>query len=268
MKNSLLTIFIVLIFGLPLSAQDSQRNLGPSKGTVDVSLLLGKAQSFSNWLVLPDANSSSYSIQTPGMYSDITNNSAINMIGVEGKWFFSKTWALRLTAVGNISAGKGYEGSPGVPAAAGTTTVLLPFYAGVPSLTNHEVIVNVGFDKYFATSNDHLFWYLAPVINFHYNRLTGKNSADFVATSQAPYFAIVDPGTARYGEGVGIGLSGITGCEYYTKEGVFFGFEIRGANYTYLMNTQRPMDGLSTLKSDSHNFSFLSQPTLKIGFRF
>ena len=257
-----------LILGLPLCAQEKPKDLGPTKGTFDVSLQMGKTQSFSNWLTLPDANGTSYSVQTPGMYSDITNNSMINMIGLEGKWFFSKTWALRVSGMGNICAAKGYEGSPGVPAITGTSTVLLPFYAGVPSLTNHEIIANVGFDKYFATSNNHLFWYIAPVINFHYNRLTGENSANFTAISQPPYFTVDDPGTVRYGEGVGIGLSGIIGCEYYAKEGIFFGFEIRSVNYTYLMNTQLPMVGLTNLKSDSHNFSFLSQPTIKIGFKF
>lgn len=265
MKNRLLILFIIFILVMPAWAQ--QEKIGPSKGAVNISLLMGKNQSIGSWLTLPDANSTSYSITTPGMNPNISDNSAINMIGVEGKWFFKDTWALRLSGMGNISAAKGYEGTIGAPAANGAS-VLLPFYSGVPSLTNHEVFANVGVDKYFTTKNEHLFYYLSPVINFQYNRLTGKNSADFTPKTDAPYFNVVDPGTVRYGEGFGIGLSGIIGCEYYTDGGIVFGFEVRGINYTYLLNTQLPMEGLNTLKSDSHNFSFLSQPTVKIGFRF
>lgn len=289
MKNKLYILLIILIIVVPAKGQQKnveaapgkyknipaslsteqgkQGDVGPKKGTVNISLLMGKTQSFGGWLTLPDANSTSYSIQTPGMNSSISDNPAINMIGIEGKWFFSNKWALRVSGMGNISAAKGYEGSPGVPATS-DGTVLLPFYGGVPSLTNHEVIANLGVDRYFATPNNHLFWYLAPVINFHYNRLTGKNSTDYSAMAKAPYFNVVDPGTVRYGEGVGLGLSGIAGVEYYATGGFVFGFEVRGVNYTYLLNSQRPMDGLNTLKSDCHNFSILSQPTLKIGFKF
>lgn len=267
MKNRIFILFIISLLVLPAAAQKKEGEIGPSKGTKVISLLMGKSQSFGSWLTLPSANSTSYSIQTPGMYPGITDNSAVNMIGIEGKWFFSDTWALRVSGMGNIGVAKGYEGSPGAGGTNGAS-VLLPFYSGVPSLTNHEVIVNLGVDKYFATANDHLFWYLAPVINFHYNRLTGINSADYAPQTEAPYFTVVDPGTIRYGEGVGIGLSGIAGIEYYTNGGIVFGFEVRGASYTYLLNTQLPMTGLNNLKSDSHNISFLSQPTLKVGFRF
>jgi len=264
MKNRLLILFIIFIFVVPGWAQ--QEKIGPSKHTFNVSLLMGKNQSFGSWLELPDANQTSYSIKTPTV-SGTSDNSAVNMIGIEGKWFFKDTWALRFSGMGNINSAKGYDGLLGAPNANGAS-VLLPYYSGVPSYTNHLVVANIGFDKYFATKNEHLFWYAAPVINFQYNRLTGVNSASYTAKAEAPYFTVVDPGTVRYGEGFGIGLSGIIGAEYYTDGGIVFGFEVRGANYTYLLNTQLPMEGLNTLKSDSHNISFLSQPTVKIGFRF
>ena len=256
----------MLIYVVPIRAQQENK-IGPSKKTVNVTLLMGKNQSFNSWVTLPSANSAAYSIQTPGMYPVITDNSAVNMIGIEGKWFFSNTWALRVSGMGNIGSAKGYDGTIGIPAMGGAPT-LLPFYSSVPYVTNHEVVANVGFDKYFATNNEHLFWYLAPVVNFQYKRLTGVNSADYTSKTTAPYFDVVDPGTVRYGEGLGVGLSGIIGCEYYTEGGFVFGFEVRGANCTYLLNTQVPMEGLDALKSDTYNYSFLSQPTLKIGFRF
>jgi hypothetical protein len=265
MKNKLILTLIISFFVLAAKAQENDP--GPKKGTKIISLLIGKNQSFGNWLVLPAANQTAYSIQTPGLYPVISDNPATNMIGIEGKWFFARTLALRVSGMGNISAALGYEGVPGISDSNGPST-LVPFYSGVPSLTNHEVLANLGIDKYFATRNKHLFWYLAPVLNFHYNRLTGQNSADFVPTTSAPYFQQVDPGTIRYSEALGAGLSAVFGVEYFTTGGLVFGFEAQGANYTYLCNSQVPMEGLSTLKSDTHNVSFFTRPTLKIGFKF
>ena len=39
-------------------------------------------------------------------------------------------------------------------------------------------------------------------------------------------------------------------------------------SYTYNMTTYKPQEGLSNLDADSHNFSFLSAPTIKISFKF
>jgi hypothetical protein len=268
MKNTFILLLIIPFLIVPsVSAQENDGAIGPRKGNKIISLLTGKDQTFGNWLALPDANQISYEIQVPLMGTSISENSAINMLGIEAKYFLTDKWALRLSGTGNISVAKGYEGVPGVSDANGVST-LVPFYSQVPSLSNHEVIAGIGLDRYFSTKNKHVFWYLAPVINFHYNRLTGENSTDYLPITEAPYFRIVDPGTIRYAEGLGAGLSGNIGIDYFTSSGIVFGFEVQGANYTYIRNTQLPMQGLSTLKSDSHNIAFLAYPTLRIGFKF
>ena len=257
-------IFIILAAWLgPLFAQEEQESTpGPKKGTVTVSLILGNASTYEdgNWLTLPAGGASSYTIYSPNLYNYPTKNSLINMVGAEGKWFFSDTWAVRLSGAALINTSPSHEGTPGVSLTYDETTTAIPTYMDVPARESTEIIVNAGVDKYFATKNPNLFWYVSPVINFQYARKSG-----YEVTGVDP---TVDPGTTRYAEGWGLGLSGIAGVEYYTNCGLVFGFELRGANYTYTMNSIRPEDGLSPLRADNHNFSFLSQPVVKIGFKF
>ncbi|MEL7585682.1 MAG: BT1926 family outer membrane beta-barrel protein [Prolixibacteraceae bacterium] len=260
MKKLIIFLTVTISFG-PLAAQKTVP--GPEKGTVTVALMLGSAATYEsgNWLMLPDppvTGESSQTVYSPNLYNYPTRNSLINMIGAEGKWFFSDTWALRLNGAGLFSSSPAYEGTPGV---AGSDPVSsIPTYNDVPAREDAELIMNVGVDKYYNTSNKNLFWYIAPVANFHYARKTG-----FEVTATNP---ATDPGTTRYAEGWGIGLSGIAGIEYFANSGLVFGFEIRGASYTYTMNNMLPQDGLKNLKADNHNIGFLSQPMVKIGFKF
>ena len=261
MKRILILFVILIWFGTIIQAQEEKSGIGPSKGTVTVSLLLGNnaASNYNYWVALPEANQSSYSLSSYYNYNGyyLGNNSLVNMVGAEAKWFFTNTLALRLNGSTMLNAQPAYEGSPAVVV---NKVVAIPEYKDVPARANANVFINIGVDKYFDTRNEHLFWYVAPVVNFDYARVSGFEVAGVDPT--------VDPGTTRYAEQYGIGLSGILGAEYYTEGGIVFGFELRAANYTYSMNSILPAEGLKPLRSDNHNVSFFSQPTVKIGFRF
>ena len=264
MKRILL-IFVISVWFGAVGAQEQkqeQTRIGPSKGTVTASLILGNTSTYANsgWLQLPAVNgtSSTYMISSPYIYNYPTSNSLVNMIGVEGKWFFCDKWAVRLMGAARLDATPAYEGTAGVPASDPISAI--PTYADVPARGSTEVIINAGVDKYFTTKNEHLFWYVSPVATFQYGRKSGFEVTGVDATA--------DPGTSRYAEGFGIGLSGVVGAEYYTTSGIIFGFELRGVSYMYTLNSILPAEGLKPLRSDNHNISFLSQPTLKIGFRF
>lgn len=258
MKKFILYILVAGWFGL-LSAE-AQTNVGPQKGTVTVSLLVGSASSYSNgqWLQVPDANQTLYSVYSPSLNNYPTNGSLVNMAGIEGKWFFSNTWAARLSTAALLSASPSYEGVPGVMAenpAAG-----IPNYSQVPGTQEAEVVINAGVAKYYKTKNDHLFWYFSPVGHFQYARKKAFNVTDYDLT--------IDPGTDRYAEGIGFGASANFGIDYFTNSGITFGFEIQGASYIYTMNNLLPAEGLKLLSADNHNISFFSQPMVKIGFKF
>lgn len=256
-----LIVFIILFVAVGGSLKAQEQTVpGPQKGTVTVSLLLGNSSTYNNgnWLQLPGADQSSYTVYSPITGTYPTDNSLVNMIGVEAKWFFSNSWALRLGGAALLSSSPSYEGIPGVEGSSIVTTI--PTYNDVPARENAEVIVNLGFDKYFATRNQNLFWYVAPVGTFHYARKTGYEVSGVDPT--------VDTGTTRYGEAWGAGLSAIAGAEYYTTSGIFFGFEITGGSCVYTKNSLLPQEGLKPLCADNFSFSFLSSPTVKIGFKF
>jgi len=262
----ILVIFVILVsFGI-VQAQEVIKEvirIGPTKGTVTASLVLGNSSTYSNngWLALPSANQSTYSIVSPSLSQNPTQNSLVNMIGIEGKYFLTNTLALRLNGSTVFDATPGYEG---VPAVTLNDAVILPGYNDIPARANAEVIINAGVDKYFATKNAHLFWYAGPVLNFHYGRKTGFE----VTGSTADTNVDVSTTSTRYAEAYGFGISGVAGAEYYTTSGIVFGLELRGISYMYTVNSILPVEGLKTLRSDNHNISFLSLPTIKIGFRF
>jgi hypothetical protein len=279
MKRILL-IFVILSWFGSLQAQEKDKNevIGPVKGTITASMIFGNATTNSGWLQLPGNSQSSYSVYSPYSTNYPTYNNLFNMIGVEGKWFFSDKWALRLNGASLLSATPGYEGVPGVSLRTNLLTpgfegngnywlsqptssyTVIPTYSDVPARASSDVIINIGVDKYFSTKNEHLFWYASPVVNFIYSRATG-----FEVGGASP---TVDPGTTRYGESFGIGLSGVCGAEYYTRTGIVFGFELRGVSYLYSYNSILPTEGMKVLSSDNHSVSFLSQPVIKVGFRF
>lgn len=259
MKRILL-IFVILIGFGTLQAQEQtqeQTVIGPAKGTVTVSLLLGNASTYATSALPSSSSDLSYNVTSPYFQSSNGYNGLVNMLGVEGKWFFSNTLALRFSGATMLNSIPAYEGVPGVNTG---NLANIPTYEDVPARSNADVIINMGIDKYFATKNSHLFWYASPVINFQYGRKTGFDVSGVDPTQ--------DPGTTRYAEQFVIGLSGIMGAEYYTTSGIVFGFELRGISYMYVRNSILPSEGLKPLMSDSQNITFLSQPTVKIGFRF
>jgi hypothetical protein len=49
---------------------------------------------------------------------------------------------------------------------------------------------------------------------------------------------------------------------------LFVGIDVRPVAYQYSIYSERPKVGLKSIASDNHAFSFIAQPTLKLGFRF
>ena len=70
------------------------------------------------------------------------------------------------------------------------------------------------------------------------------------------------------GEAFGYRVAGVTGFDYFVSKALFISIEIRPIAYDYTVYNIRPQVGLKLLSSDSHGFDFLSNPMLKIGFRF
>ena len=69
-------------------------------------------------------------------------------------------------------------------------------------------------------------------------------------------------------------LAGLSGHNSYRRldifisKALFISIEIRPVTHDYTVYNIRPQAGLKLLSSDSYGFNFLSNPMLKIGFRF
>lgn len=179
------------------------------------------------------------------------------MIGIEGKWFFSNAWALRL------GGGLGFTNNPGYTAKPGTVDEdsepgdgSVPDYRAVGDGQNLKYNVYTGIDRYFQSKKvSNLYFYTGAQVGFAY----GLNQVKFdEETSMGK----------STGEAFNIRAALNCGVEYYVLPAMFIGLEVSPFAYTYNMTTIKPQAGLSNLSADSHNFAFLAAPTLKIGFKF
>lgn len=58
------------------------------------------------------------------------------------------------------------------------------------------------------------------------------------------------------------------GVDYFFNDAFFIGVQVDPFAYTYNCTLIKPQEGLSNLDADSHNFTILAAPTIKIGFKF
>ena len=72
----------------------------------------------------------------------------------------------------------------------------------------------------------------------------------------------------RHAEMAAFGGNAVGGVDFYLMEGLFIGFEIKPISYIYAYMLKYPAPGLPSLGSDTHTWSFMSQPMFKVGFRF
>lgn len=179
------------------------------------------------------------------------------MTGLEGQWFFTDRWALRL------GGGLGFTHNPGYSARPGTFDEdseigdgSVPDYNAVGNAANLKYNVYTGFDRYYQSKkvND-LYFHIGVQVGLAYG-LNRVNTADENTL-----------GTST-GEAFNIRGALNMGVDYYILPAMFLGLEVSPLAYTYNMTTIKPQPGLRNLSADSHNFAFLAAPTLKIGFHF
>jgi hypothetical protein len=178
------------------------------------------------------------------------------VLDVEGRWFFLDKWALKLTGGFALSYNPGYYEVPGVQS--GETFELgdIPVYEQILTKDNIQYSVGLGFDRYFSTKSDRIFLRIGLEGGFAYARTSAKDKdGEF-------YLG------ASVGEAYAFRAAPVTGLDYFFLEQLFVGIDIRPVAYQYSVYSERPQTGLKPISSDNHSFSFIAQPTLKLGFRF
>lgn len=247
--RKLIILAVAPMMCLAAGAQNKDCN-APKKG----DLTLAATVSYNSYTSLsaPAGNLNDYNLQAVS-----TNwNDKQLMVGIEGGWFFKDLWKLTLGGGLNITKNPGYAPVPGTVDSNSTAgDGSIPNYGAVVSQSDIQFNVFTGVDRYFKTKVCGLMPYLGVRVGYAY----GQNSAyaddeTWMGKSVAESFNI--RGAITFG------------VDYFLTNAFFVGVQVDPFAYTYNMSTYKPQEGLGNLSADSHNFSVLAAPTLKVGFKF
>ncbi|MFV0505602.1 MAG: BT1926 family outer membrane beta-barrel protein [Bacteroidales bacterium] len=249
--NRLLLIVVALLSGgYQLYAQDNSeaveevQGVGPEKGDFTASLNFGSRVSLG--VVAPQPDLGTYTISSPsGSGFGIAPS-----INLEGKYFISNKWAVKL--LGGFS----YSYSPGYAELPGTADGAIPSYNAVPNSDKIQTFVMTGTNYYMNIGIPNVCFYTGLSFGFNYSKQDAYSdeSTTYMGTS--------------IGETYGFSVDASAGLDYYFNKTLFLGLEISPISYGYAVYSIRPQQGLSLLSADTHGFNFISNPQLKVGFRF
>lgn len=236
------------MMGLTANAQNDDRT--PKKGDFTVAATV----SYNNYTSMKAQPGNLYNYGVEAVSSNWNDKQLT--VGIEGGWFFSDLWKLTLGGGMSITSNPGYCAVPGTiddKTEVGDGSV--PNYQAVASQSDIQFNVFTGVDRYFKTSVCGLMPYAGVRVGYAY----GRNSA----------FADDETWMGKsIGESFNIRGALTCGVDYFLTEAFFIGAQVDPFAYTYNMTTLKPQEGLSNLDADSHNFSVLAAPTIKVGFKF
>ena len=242
-------LFILAVTPMICLAAHAQ-DVEPKKGDITVAATV----SYNSYTSLnaPAGNLKDYNLQAVS-----TNwNDKQLMVGIEGGWFFKDLWKLTLGGGLSITSNPGYAPVPGTADASSEPgDGSIPNYGAVASQSDIQFNVFTGVDRYFKTKVTGLMPYVGIRVGYAY----GRNSA----------FADDETWMGKsVGESFNVRGAATVGVDYFLTDAFFVGAQVDPFAYTYNMSTYKPQEGLGNLSADSHNFSVLAAPTIKVGFKF
>lgn len=237
---------------LAVSAQQ-KKDYTPKAGDFTVAATLGY-NSYASITALPGTLTS---YEAAALSTNWTDKKL--MVGFEAGWFFKDLWKLNVGGGFNFTHNPGYTGVPGTmdeSLSAEDNMGEIPTYRAVASAQSYAYNVSVGVDRYFPVKAvRNLMWY------------TGLRVGCSYAQNQQKYDEEVSMGKS-VAETWNLRASATIGVDYYVLPALYVGAQIDPFSYTYNMTAYKPQEGLSTLDANSHNYSLLAAPTLKVGFKF
>jgi hypothetical protein len=252
-KTSIIAFLLFAFVGLQAQAQEAQSGEtylpGQHSFTVSVNFGIGSQLGKVN---APPPDLSGYQLSAP-MTSWFDKKPILD---VEGRWFFLEKWALKLTGGLALSYNPAYDEVPGLQTGEEFAPGDIPAYSQVLMKDNLQYSVGLGVDRYFTTKSDRIFMRAGLEGGFAYARAAtrDKGGEQYLGASVAEAYAFR--------------VAPVVGIDYYFVKQLFVGFDIRPVAYQYSLYSERPQTGLKSIASDNHAFSFIAQPTLKLGFRF
>lgn len=310
MIKKLCTILLSALVAVPCWAQSPKGDkegvvFAPRKGQWQVSLVLGGSNSFYNEntgsYLLPEYNNVSGSIGLPNggdggilnsgstsneilangnqsgnlndylLIGGFNNNSLVNIVGLQAKYFVSDCWDINFSLGMNISVTpkKDFiEGNYDI------ADMVIPSQKYVNAQTTNNWYVNIGTDRYFKTSNPRIHPYIGVTAGFQMARIetmepyTGKLyvSGDDDTADEAVDQQVYLP-AGKVGQMFGIKGALVGGLEYSVARGLIIGLECQPLAYRYDVVQIAPK-GFDKYNLSHHNIKLMEMPVLKLGFRF
>ncbi|MDR0581670.1 MAG: hypothetical protein LBG31_01785 [Prevotellaceae bacterium] len=271
-KKILLFVLLGALY-LPLQAQEAASggsDYAPKAGNYQVNLLLGKGFFYSaDNILLIRQNAvevgSGLTTNLPAYLtlSDPNNNSLLNMIGIEAKYFITDQIAVSLSGAGYINNTPWREAVD--PTLSGDITVF-PKYVNIDAQLKTRVVANVGGQYYFTVGNDRIHPYAGVVGTFQFASLSAQST--YGGFDDASLEADKRDAGVRTGQLFGWAASAVAGIEYSLFPGLTVGFEIKPFSYYYSGLTLFAQPGLDAMTGENQDYTIFAQPVFKIGFRF
>lgn len=224
----------------------------PAKGDFTVAATVGY-NSYTNVTALP-GNLSNYEVAAQ---TSLWNQKKL-MVGFEAGYFVSDKWKLNLGGGLNFNHHPGYPDVPGtIDEFSGDDTIGdIPNYRAVASQYSCTWNAYTGLDRYFSVPKvSNLMWYTGIRVGMAY-ALNEQKFDEWTSMGKS------------VGETWSLRGSVTMGIDYYVLPAMYVGLSVDPFAYAYNMSTYKPQEGLKPIEADSHDFSILAAPTLKIGFKF
>lgn len=260
MHKVIITIMLSL-FVLPSFAQEESKSYSTEKGKIQGSLLLGDRMFYSTSELYLYRNSTSIDLYpTEFRFSDESwnSNSIMDMIGVELKYFVTDKISVSFVGAGSVNSTPSREYQEGV--ITGDPVTSIPNYDYIEANLTTRLVGSIGVNYHLKVKNERIQPYIGVAGTFQFakvNALTPYNGDP----------ADIDAGV-RTGQVFGWSPALVAGIEYALAPGFLIGFEIKPVSYYYSGVELFAAPGLSAMTGDNHEFTFLSHPRFKIGFRF
>lgn len=235
----------------------------PQKGDFMAAMLFGRGAYMNQGLAVPSSSGSVNGI--PAFANDVSanNNDLTNMIGVEGRYYVGKKFALVL------SGGAIFRNTPSalnIPAVIdGDGNQIIQAYDAVVADERIDANVSVGGQWMFATKNDRLIPYLGFALPYDYARRSLFDPTVYVDDNGN--VNITDLG-ARHVEISAFGVQAVAGVDYFLAQDFFLGLDVRPISYNYAVSIKTPGPGLYDLQAETQTVSLFAQFSFKLGFKF
>jgi outer membrane protein W len=271
MMKKILLLALLGVLITPLRAQEAASvgsGYAPRAGNYQVNLLLGKGLFYANadnLLLIPQnaavvgegltTNLPSYLTLT-----DPNENSLVNMIGIEAKYFITNQIAVSLSGAGYINNTPWREAVDATP----VEDYQLPKYVNIDAQLKTRVVASLGGQYYFTVGNDRIHPYAGVLGTFQFASLSAQSTYSGLENLEADR---QDAGV-RTGQLFGWAAAAVAGIEYSVFPGLVVGFEIKPFSYYYSGLTLFAQPGLNAMTGENQDYAVFAQPTFKIGFRF